>query len=141
MTKYCTDASYGYEGFTDDLTTLLPEDDAATANWGGGWRMPTREEWQELYNNTTHTWTTQNGVSGRLFTAANGNSIFLPAAGFREGSSLRGAGSDGRCWSSSLYPYPYSAWYFEFYSNGFGMDYYYRYYGRSVRPVRSASQN
>ena len=54
---------------SDGLTTLLPEDDAATANLGNGWRMPTKEEWQELYQNTTNTWTTQNGVNGRLFTA------------------------------------------------------------------------
>ena len=77
LTKYCNDAEYGYNGFTDNLTTLLPEDDAATANWGNGWRMPTYEEWKELYNNTTMTGTTQNGVEGALFTA-NGNSLFLP---------------------------------------------------------------
>ena len=55
LTKYCSNSSYGYNGFTDNLTTLLPEDDAATANWGGNWRMPTKEEFQELYNNTTVT--------------------------------------------------------------------------------------
>ena len=66
---------------SDGLTTLLPEDDAATANWGDDWRMPTEEEWWELCDNTTITWTTRNGVGGRLFTATNGNSIFLPAGG------------------------------------------------------------
>ena len=81
LTKYCTDPNYGYNGFTDNLTILLPEDDAATANWGNGWRMPTKEEWQELLDNTTVTWTQQNGVNGRLFTGSNGNSLFLPAAG------------------------------------------------------------
>ena len=86
LTKYCNNSSNGYNGYTDNLTTLLPEDDAATANWGSDWRMPTNEEWQELYNNTTVTWTTRNGVDGRLFTASNGNSLFLPAAGFRNGS-------------------------------------------------------
>lgn len=65
LTKYCNNSSYGYNGFTDNLTTLQPEDDAATANWGAGWRMPTKGEWEELYNNTTCTWTTQNNVSGR----------------------------------------------------------------------------
>ena len=88
LTKYCTRSDYGFNGFTDNLTILLPEDDAATANWGNGWRMPTIEEWQELYQNTTHTWTTQNGVNGRLFTASNGSSLFLPAAGYRNNSSL-----------------------------------------------------
>ena len=142
LTKYCDNSSYGYEGFTDDLTTLLPEDDAATANWGPDWRMPTDEEWQELYNNTTVTWTTQNGVSGRLFTAANGNSLFLPAAGFRVDSDLLSAGSWGYYWSSSLYTgYPSRAWYFGFLSDDYLMYIYIRYYGFAVRPVCSSRQN
>ena len=136
MTKYCNNSSYGYNGFTDNLTTLLPEDDAATANWGGNWRMPTEAEFEELYNNTTVTWTTQNGVNGRLFTAANGNSLFLPAAG-----SLYGAGSYGYYWSSSLdTDTPIGAWLLYFYSGDCSMNGSSRYYGRSVRPVRS-SQN
>ena len=127
---------------SDGLTTLLPEDDAATANWGSGWRMPTRAEWQELYQNTTHTWTTQNGVNGRLFTASNGNSLFLPAAGYRGSSSLFLAGSYGYYWSSSLYSGgPGSAWCFYFYSGDYNMDYGNRYYGLSVRAVRVGSQN
>ena len=142
LTKYCNNSHYGYNGFTDNLTTLLPEDDAATANWGGNWRMPTKEEWQELYNNTTVIWTTQNGVNGRLFTAANGNSLFLPAAGYRFDSSLYDAGSDGYYWSSSLYTgTPYGAWYFNFYSDNCYVGSDGRYYGRSVRAVRSARQN
>ena len=64
LTKYCANSQYGYNGYVDDLTILLPEDDAATANWGSNWRMPTQEEWWELGSNTTHTWTTQNGVNG-----------------------------------------------------------------------------
>ena len=142
LTKYCNNSSYGYNGFTDDLTTLLPEDDAATANWGSDWRMPTEEEWQELYNNTTCTWTTQNGVNGRLFTAVNGNSLFLPAAGYRYGSNLYTAGSWGYYWSSSLSTGgPYYAWYFNFNSGSYGMDLDDRNYGRSVRGVRSSRQN
>ena len=138
MTKYCDNSGYGSEGFTDDLTTLLPEDDAATANWGSGWRMPTEEEWQELYNNTTVTWTTQNGVSGRLFTASNGNSLFLPAAGYRNNSSLYRAGSYAYFWSSSLYTSrPYDARLFCFFSGTYFMDGNDRYYGFTVRPVRS----
>ena len=142
MTKYCNNSGYGYNGFTDNLTTLLPEDDAATANWGAGWRMPTEEEWQELYYNTTCTWTTQNGVNGKLFTASNGNSLFLPAAGYRHDSSLSDAGSDGYYWASSLDTgYPYGAWGFYFGSGYAGVNSNYRSYGRSVRAVRSASQN
>ena len=142
LTKYCNDSYYGYNGFTDNLTTLLPEDDAATANWGSDWRMPTKVEWQELYNNTTVTWTTQNGVNGRLFTASNGNSLFLPAAGDRYESSLYYAGSGGRYWSSSLGTGdPNSAWSLYFASDGCYMGRNGRSGGHSVRPVRSASQN
>ena len=142
LTKYCTNADYGNDGFVDNLTTLLPEDDAATANWGGDWRMPTYDNWVELYQNTTVTWTTQNGVNGRLFTASNGNSLFLPAAGYLNNSSLNYAGSYGSYWSSSLYTdYPSYAWILYFYSGYYGMNGYYRYYGQSVRPVRSARQN
>lgn len=53
LTKYCTRSDFGNNGFTDNLTVLLPEDDAATANWGNGWRMPTENEWRELIDNTT----------------------------------------------------------------------------------------
>jgi len=137
LTKYCDDSSYGYNGFTDNLTTLLPEDDAATANWGGNWRMPTKAEFEELYNNTTNEWTTLNGVNGMLFTASNGNSLFLPAAGWRSESSY-GAGSGGAYWSSSLdtdYDTNF-AWYFFFYSVNCSMRDTYRYYGFTVRPVR-----
>ena len=141
LTKYCDNSDYGYNGFTDNLTTLLPEDDAATANWGGDWRMPTDEEWQELYNNTTVTWTTQNGVNGRLFTASNGNSLFLPAAGYRYNSSLYNAGSLGNYWSSSLTDGTYSAWFLSFYSGSYSLYGWWRYRGLSVRPVRSSGQN
>ena len=142
LTKYCNNTNYGYNGFTDSLTILLPEDDAATANWGADWRLPTKEEWQELYNNTTCTWKTQNGVIGRLFTASNGNSLFLPAAGCRYDSSLSSEGSNGYYWSSSLNTdCPYDALSF-FYAESCSMDYYgIRYDGRSVRPVRSLEQN
>jgi uncharacterized protein (TIGR02145 family) len=142
LTKYCNNSSYGYNGFTDDLTTLLPEDDAATANWGSGWRMPTKAEFEELCNNTTVTWTRQNGVNGRLFTASNGNSLFLPAAGHRYNSRLYDTASYGYYWSSSLYSDgPYNAWDFYFNSDYYFVGSVYRYYGQSVRPVRSARQN
>ena len=142
LTKYCNNSSYGYNGFTDDLTTLLPEDDAATVNWGSGWRMPTEEEWWELYNNTTVTWTTQNGVSGRLFTASNGNSLFLPAAGYRFNNGFVDAGSWGYFCSSSLdTEFPDNVWNFSCGSSGCSMFCINRSYGLSVRPVRVGSQN
>ena len=137
LTKYCSNSDYGYNGFIDNLTILQPGDDAATANYGG--RTPTKEEWEELINNTTVTWTTQNGVNGRLFTGTNGNSLFLPAAGFRWESSLNDAGSYGYYWSSSLgTDLPISAWLFYFHSGGQYVYYSNRFDGHSVRAVRSA---
>ena len=77
--------------------------DAARANWGGSWRLPTIAEMEELVNNCTWQWRTQNGVNGYKVTAPNGNHIFLPAAGYRYESSLRNAGSGGYYWSSTPY--------------------------------------
>jgi hypothetical protein len=139
ITKYCDNSSYGYNGFTDNLTTLLPEDDAATANWGDGWRMPTIAEWGELYLNTTSEWTTQNGVNGRLITAANGNSLFLPAAGAHGSNGLVGVGAYGDYWSSTLDTAP--CWASNPFFNSlssFGFDFTYtpRNFGYSVRPIR-----
>ena len=111
--------------------------DAATANWGGNWRMPTKNELKELSNNCTWTWTTQNGVNGYNVKGPNGNSIFLPAAGGRYWSSLYNAGSYGLYWSSSPYD-NYSdnyAYDLDFDSGGQGMGPGNRGYGRSVRPV------
>ena len=127
---------YGSDSYTDNPTTLPSSADAATANWGSGWRMPTYDELNELKNNCTVTWITQNGVNGRLFTGPNGNSIFLPAAGWRTGSYLRYAGSYGYYWSSSLYSDDTDyAWYLYFNSGNYGMSYYYRFYGCTVRAV------
>ena len=142
LTKYCNNSKYGYNGFTDNLTTLLPEDDAATANWRSGWRMPTETEWLELYQNTTNIWTTQNGVNGRLFTASNGNSLFLPAAGYLDQDSLKEDGSWSYHWSSSLFmTYSVYARGFHFSSSYSNTGSAARYYGRPVRAVRSGSQN
>ncbi|MBR0526149.1 MAG: Ig-like domain-containing protein [Prevotella sp.] len=139
MTKYCTNSSYGYNGFTDDKTELDLEDDAAYVNWGPKWRMPSEEQFSELINSsyTTTEWTTMNGVNGRKITSnTNGNSIFLPAAGYRDNSSLFDGGSGGDYWSRTLYSDgPSIAWGLYFHSGGvYTSDY--RYYGQSVRPVR-----
>lgn len=100
LTKYNTDSSYGT---VDNKTTLDLSDDAARANWGGNWRMPTDTEILELIDNCTWTWTTQNGVYGCKVTSyKNGKSIFLPATGWRIDSGLHDAGSYGHYWSSSL---------------------------------------
>ncbi len=137
LTKYCNKSSYGNNDFTDNKTQLELSDDAAHVNWGGSWRMPTDAEWTELREKCTWTWTTQNGVYGRKVTSkTNGNSIFLPAAGYRHVTSLSSAGSYGGYWSSSLgTDYPDYAWGVDFYSGYVYRDYYDRYDGQSVRPV------
>ena len=136
LTKYCNNSDYGKDGFTDNKTVLDPEDDAATANWGSAWRMPTKAEQDELRNNCTWNWTTLNGVKGYKVTGPNGNSIFLPAAGYVVAGTLYYAGSDGYYWSSSLdTDNPSSAYYVSFYSDFVGLYYSGRYCGQSVRPV------
>ena len=135
LTKYNTSTTWGTP---DNLTTLQAIDDAAAQKLGDGARMPTKEDWEELIANTTAEWTTVNGVAGRKFTAANGNSLFLPAAGYRWDGELYNAGERGHYWSSSLdADGPNLAWYFYVNSGGQYSDYYYRCSGRSIRAVRS----
>ena len=115
-----------------------PQYDAATANWGGTWRMPTKNELNELINNCTWTWTTQNGVNGYNVEGPNCNSIFLPAAGDRYGASLNNAGNHGFYWSSTPQDYYDSyAYSLTFYSGYRNMTYPHRDRGRSVRPICS----
>ena len=137
LTKYCNNTSYGDNGFTDNKTTLESEDDAAHVNWGGSWRMPTNAEWEELLDNCTWTWTTQNGVNGYQVTSkTNSNSIFLPAAGSRDGTNLYGVGRRGYFWSSSRGEYdPNYAWSLYFVSDYVDRYYDDRFSGLSVRPV------
>ena len=98
---YYTKDSYNYN-YTSNPTTLSLYKDAAYTNWGIYWRMPTRAELEELIDNCTWNWTTQNGVKGYKVTSrTNGNSIFLPAAGFRREHDVSGAGSGGDYWTSS----------------------------------------
>ncbi len=122
--------------FNDNLTVLLPEDDAATANWGSGWCTPTREQLEEIKNNTTCVEAFQNNVKGILLTASNGQSLFLPTAGQRYHSQLQVAGSKCHYWSSTLLDTERgkSLDYDEF---GFGVNEHYRDLGLPVRPVRS----
>ncbi len=141
LTKYCNNASYGKDSFTDDKTVLDLEDDAAAVNWGGAWRMPTDAEWTELRENCTWTWTyyyNGTGVAGRIVTSKiNGNSIFLPAAGCRSRDRLWNAG-DGLYWLSSLdTDIPYIARNVNFYSVGVLREIHSRDNGLSVRPVLS----
>ena len=97
--KYCTDNSFGT---VDDRSVLEPEDDVAHVKWGDGWRMPTDEQIMELKSDCIWTWITYNGVNGYKVTGPNGNSIFLPAAGYRVTTSLYWANNSGYYWSSTL---------------------------------------
>ena len=109
--------------------------DAAKANWGGDWRMPTYDELNELNTKCTWTWTTQNGVNGYNVEGPNGNSIFLPAAGRRLGTSLNYTGEYVSYWSSSPYESGTDGAYGLNINGGLISFLSYRYYGRSVRPV------
>ena len=112
-------------------------DDAAHVNWGGDWRMPTIDEWKELHSRCSWTWTNQDGHNGcKVTSMSNGNSIFLPVAGWRDEQGLNYAGKDGFYWSSSHYDYGDTAWDDSFYSAGYGQDNCYgKYRGHSIRPV------
>ncbi len=120
-----------------ELSCFNYADDAARQIYGGKWRTPTDKEWQELIDNCTWTWTTQNGVKGRVVTGTNGKSIFLPAAGTRTGVNIANLGSYGNYWSSSLHmaipsyaeKVSFSSGEAQAVSRGW------RYYGRSIRPV------
>lgn len=81
---------------------LDPEDDVVHVKWGGNWRMPTMAEFRELKENCTYKWTTLNGMSSYLITGDNGNSIFLPAAGYRKMGNPVMQGSQGHYWFSTL---------------------------------------
>ena len=105
-TKPKTNYSSSSYSFTDNPSELLSEDDAATANWGNGWLMPSKEQMDELISseNTTTIWTQQNGVNGRLITSKkNSKTLFLPAAGFYSDTTLNYAGSYGDYWLRSAY--------------------------------------
>ena len=137
MIKYCSDSNYGY---VDNKTVLERTHDAASANWGGGWRTPTDAEWTWLRENCTWTWTTQDGVNGMLVTSKiagyKDNTIFLPAAGYRFTANLNYEGSYGYYWSSSLHSsYSDGARRVYFYSDGVNRSDNNRCVGQSVRPV------
>ena len=125
---------------TDNV--LNPGVDAASVNRGGDWRMPTIAEFEELYNNTVCTWTTENGVNGCKFVSKTDAAkyIFLPAASYREGLSVWWAGSYGRYWLSSLDSSDPSCAYRMRFNSGpvSQQNSDWRYYGCTVRPVRPA---
>ena len=144
LTKYCNKSDWGYKGFVDNLTTLEAGDDAAIQLWGSGWHTPDYVQWNELLSNTTNEWTMRNGVNGLLFTSKrNGQTLFLPAAGYRWGSELSYAGSYGGYWSREFsLGVPGGGLGLEFSSDKCEVNCRGgRPAGNSVRPVRSARQN
>jgi len=115
--------------------------DVAHVKWSGSWVMPSRAQIQELLDNCTKKWTTVNGVNGYLFIGKNGNSVFLPAAGYRWSSEFSSAGNSGCYWSSTLYEgsYTYECYAYTLYlydSRSLFSYHQARDMGLSVRPVR-----
>ncbi|MBQ0070121.1 MAG: leucine-rich repeat protein, partial [Bacteroidales bacterium] len=141
INKYCTTSRLGP---VDNKIVLEAKDDAATANWGSGWRMPTMQEMEDLLNSAYCSWTWKenyngSGVNGyEVKSNSNGNTIFFPAAGHRDDKKLSGESFGGDYGSSSLDPsYSDYAFILSFWSGKAEMkNDYYRYYGRSVRAVR-----
>ncbi len=140
--KYVPDSKTSYlaDGFSGDTKTVLDlTDDAANANWGGSWRMPTKEEFDALCALQTKSWKTNynaSGVNGYEFTDANSNSIFLPAAGYGFGTVFDNASDLGYYWSSSLYTDdPIFAYYLDFIDGHAYTNFLDRYYGHSVRAL------
>jgi len=132
FTKYNNNAWYGT---VDNKFVLTASDDVARAKLGGKWRMPTVLEWAELIEQCDWTWMSLNGVDGYKVTGPNGNSIFLPASGYRSNTDLNTEGSTTIYWSSSFTGYHQDAWsiYFDsvrVFRYSFG-----RCCGTSIRPV------
>ena len=132
--------------FDDDLYNTIKisgnltlEQDAAHSYMGGEWRMPTDDDWQELFEYCDDTWTENyngTGVAGCIFTSkVNGNSVFFPAAGYCYYSSVYDVGTDGDYWSAS-WATLLNAWFVSFHSGGVGVNHYYKWCGHSVRGVR-----
>lgn len=131
ITKYNT---------ADGLTTIKPAEDAATANSGENWQMPSKEQFEELINSnyTTTEWTTQNGVAGRLITSkSNGENIFLPAAGYYFNDNYKEGGNRGNYWSRSLHSNLYNAYELSIQSGNIYLGALERGYGMPIRPVRA----
>ena len=144
LTKYCLSSSAGTR---DNKLVLEPEDDAAHVILGGTWRMPAWDECARLVSRCTWTWTKIGGVNGCKVTASNGNSIFLPAAGYRSGSVPNAsAGSVGHYWTTRLQlpepsgVQPLTDSPVQLYFSSGGQDYgysssYTRIHGLTIRPV------
>lgn len=162
LTKYCDNSDYGKDGFTDALTTLVANDDAATTNWGNGWETPTAEDWEELSNLCYWIWTSDysnTGKSGFIVykTKQDGDKgmkayvdsipstayslsdahIFLPVAGYRDDTILVGEGDFCYYWTASLDEYyPSGARLYHIDRVFISISNKDRYCGMPIRPIR-----
>ena len=138
-----SDSTLRSEGWITADGVLSPEHDAAHVLWGGDWRMPTKQELDDLSGKCDWTWSTKGGVSGFIVSGKGvyaSNSIFLPASGIGWENSLEYDGSYGYIWSSSLGSTSSNAWDLYFHESFYSTSYDYRYRGRSVRPVQGGSE-
>ena len=155
LTKYCNNSKFGLNGFTDNLTQLLPEDDVVYQNkkfYNYKFRIPTKEQCEEIIKYTNSYWINNydpnksihnneddkgiQGLNGRIFEGKNGNQMFIPAAGYRDGSRIQYVGSNCNLWTSSLCLNKLSnVYYLYFNSHSIDMIDFHRYYGHSIRPV------
>ena len=154
LTKYCNNPKFGLKRFTDNLTQILPEDDAAYQNkklHNFKFHIPTKDQCEELINYTNNYWvnnydpnkikhTTDDGgiqgLNGRVFEGKNRNQLFIPAAGYHSGSDTNSVGTFCFLWSSSLHLANSSnAYNIYFYLKTVAMANNCRYCGFSIRPV------
>ena len=136
ISKYNTRSDFGP---VDNKTEMEPEDDAARVYMGTSWCIPSLEQVAELVNTCAWQWTERNGVNGHLVTGPNGNTMFLPAAGYYDGSSLEYVGTYGIYWSRSLYSYlPDRAYCLYLDSQYWDSEDFSRYYGHVIRAVRAS---
>ena len=155
LTKYCSDSKKGLNGFTDNLTELLPEDDAAYQNkkfYNFKFYIPTKKQCEELINYTNNYWVDNYdpnklvhnseddggilGLNGRIFEGKNGNQLFIPAAGYHSSSGIYSVGFNCYLWSSGLrLGGPNQAYYLEFNLDDIGKYSYNRCFSFTIRPV------
>ena len=155
LTKYCNMSKNGLNGFTDNLSELLPEDDAAYQNkkfHNYKFHIPSKEQFEELLNYTKNYWVNNydpnktihnpkddggiQGLNGRVFEGKNENQLFIPAAGYCDGTVIYNVGYSCFTWSSSLcLLFPFCVYYMNFDSDSINVYGNSRHYGYNVRPV------
>ncbi len=136
LTKYCTKAANGYENFVDSLVVMEPEDDVARLKYPNG-QMPSPEQLTELIDTCTWAWTEVNGMNGYMVTGPNGNSMFLPAAGYRTQTSIKSVGVTGNYWLNSIQPIaPLNARKINFSATLYNLNGSSRQLGYTIRAVR-----